>query len=141
MAFQYYFTDNDEKLHKTILSFEAFLSFDKTGDAKLARYWQYLLMKGNGKYQLRDYLDLDFMGITIPDLPYTKIGFFVYTYFGDSVNALRYHETYLQMCLYSNNVDNGEALVATYNNIATCYISQGNYQKALECNFSALRIL
>lgn len=142
LAFQYYLTDNDDKLYNTVLSFEAFLNFNKTeeGNAKLARYWRRLLKNRNGKYQSRDYMDLDWTSIAIQDLPYVEIGLFIQNFLGDSNTSLKYYDTYLAMCRDSRMADISSISSAIYTNSAQSYTSQGNYQKALDYYFSALSI-
>ena len=141
LAFQYYHTGQNEKLYKTILSFEAFRYFNASdqGDATLAMYWRKLLSLDPEKYRLRNYLDLPFEGIPIHQLPYPKIGHFVNTYFGDHKTAFMYSQTFLFM-----SADNGEedslTMADAYNDNGTVYGDMGQYSKALEYHFKALEI-
>ena len=141
LAFQYYNTDNTEELYKIIMSFEAFVLFNKTdqGSETMARYWRRLLAISPEKYQLRAYLDLPFNSISFNDLPYIQMGEFVLTYFGDTKTCLMYYQTYILMGVDSGN-DNSENMDIAYNNIGMVYDSQGDYLKALEYHFKVLAI-
>ena len=141
LAFQYYHIGNDERLYKTILSFEAFRYFNGSdqGDAALARYWRKLLADDPEKYKLRNYLDLPFEGIPVNRLPYPEIGIFVNTYFGDCKTDLMYNKTYLYMTS-DREGDNSLTMAIAYNNIGVCCCDQGEYPEALKYYFKALDI-
>lgn len=90
LAFQYYHINDNEGLYKTILSFGAFAYFSTsaTGCSLLASYWNRLRHAKEGKYQLRDYLDLPYEDIPLKDLPYLSIGYFSQIYLADTDTAL-----------------------------------------------------
>lgn len=131
LAFQYYHINDNENLYKTILSFGAFAYFSTsaTGCSLLASYWNRLRHAKEGKYQLRDYLDLPYEDIPLKDLPYLNIGYFSQFYLADTDTALMCAKTYLMMALLYG--DSNSLIVATcYNDIGSIYLSKGDYGQA-----------
>ena len=142
LAFQYYHINDNENLYKTILSFEAFeyYSASATGCTLLASYWKRLRHAKEGKYQLRDYLDLPYEDIPLKRLPYPNIGFFSHIYLADTDTALMYAKTYLMMARQYG--DSYSPIIATcYNDIGAMYLAKGNYEQAQENLEHALRIM
>jgi len=141
LAFQYYHINDNENLYKSILSFEAFEYYcaSATGCTLLASYWKRLRHAKEGKYQLRDYLDLPYEDIPLKNLPYLSIGHFFHIYLADTDTALMYAKTYLMMALLYG--DSYSLIVATcYNDIGSIYLSKGDYEQAQIHLEEALRI-
>ena len=141
LAFQYYQTDDYENLYKMILSFDAFAIFCETiaWEAHLASYWRKLRSLKHGKYQLRDYLDLPYDGISVPDLPYLRIQYFILTYFADTDTALMYVKTYLLMLQLSGDLFS-LGVATCYNDIGGIYQTRGDYDQAQDYQERALEI-
>ena len=141
LAFQYYHLNDSSNLYRTILSFDAFKYFSSTatGSMLLASYWRRLRDTGDGKYQLRDYLDLPYEDIPLTELPYLYIGYFSQNYLADTDTALMYIKTYLMMAqLYGAQYS---PVVGTcFNDIGSMYLLKGNYEQAQEYLEQALDI-
>lgn len=141
LAFQYYHINDNENLYKTILCFEAFeyYSASATGCTLLASYWNRLRNAMDGKYQLRDYLDLPYEDIPLTDLRYLEIGTFFNIYLADPDTALMYARTFLMMALQYG--DSYSPIVATcYNDIGSMYLAKDDYKQAQIHLEEALRI-
>lgn len=141
LAFQYYHINDTENLYKTVMSFGAFGYFSSTtsGCIRLASYWHKLRDMGEGKYRLRDYLDLPYENIPLIDLPYLHLGRFFQIYFGDSDTALMYDKTFLMMAqMYGERYS---PVVGTcYNDVGSLYLAKGDYGQALEYLEQAMEI-
>lgn len=143
LAFQYDLIDNDDKLYNTILSFEAFDVFYNSEQNKplLAHYWHKLIKKSPEKYKLHNYLDCPFDDTAITDLPYPKMGNFVFSFFGDSATAMMFYEKLLAMNIDYDSYGNKHIISACYNGLGLVLTRKGNYKEALEQYFKAVAIL
>lgn len=133
LAYQYFNTDNDEQLYKTIMSLDALKEFLSTEQnrALLARYWRKLL-KSSEQYQLRNYLDLHADNVDKIGLQYVSLGRFIMEYLGDHETALMFFQNPIEMIGVIPGTNDNGLLSDCYNNAGAVYDKQCNYSKALE---------
>lgn len=139
LSYQYFQTDDDKNLYRTILSFEAFIHYCNTNLTPFAHYWRKLLKKAPDTYQLSNYLTLPSDNIKATELPYLNLGLFVDYYFSDSHLAIEYFKINIQKSKKALGPDHTH-IAAAYNNIGTSYGNLGEYKTAKYYYFKALAI-
>lgn len=138
-SFQYFHLKDCERLHKTILSFDAFNHFCNTDLNPLAAYWRMLLQADKDGYSLQDYLRLPCDGIPAEEMPYLNVGLFADLYFGDYPLAIECYRRNIQETV--GVLGAGHPHVgAAYNNMGDTYARLSEPSLAMECYRKALSI-
>lgn len=137
LSYQYYHTNDDQNLYRTILSFEAFIHYCNTNLTPFAHYWRKLLKNAPDTYQLRDYQTLPSDDIKATELPYLNLGLFTNYYFSDSHLAIDFFKINIQKSQKALSPDHPH-IAAAYNNIGTSYENLGEYKTAQDYYFKAL---